>query len=311
MRAQGPLPWIISCSIRLYRWLLRLGPESYRRQYGDLTLQLFQACCWDAYRRRGTRGVLLLWLPLLSDGVAQMLAEQFSQRQRATRLSVSGETVSPRLSERKSSMNSPWQRFHHTVLMPLFGLLTRLRRRLMKPHMCNKPLTHIGSFDESQLPSSDENQLLSSMISSGELLDQHVLRDLLGVAVGEARRMRKDYLGTPHLFLALTRLEGGCTQDALRSLGHSPLQVSSAIRLALGSGKATSDTQISPTRRCKKILQSAERNAITAHATSVDERAIAQAVLSEEDGILRELLTKRGINPSHLIEVILAEPGKC
>src|SRR5215469_3597161 len=303
MRAQGPLPWIISCSIRLYRWLLRLGPESYRRQYGDLTLQLFQACCWDAYRRRGTRGVLLLWLPLLSDGVAQMLAEQFSERQRATRLSVSNETVSPRVSERKSSMNSPWQRFHHTVLIPLLGSLTRFRRRLMKPHMCNTPLTHIGSFDESQL--------LSSMVSSSEMLDQHVLRDLLGLAVGEARRMRKDYLGTPHLFLALTRLEGGCTQDALRSLGHSPLQVSGAIRLALGSGKATSDTQISPTRRCKKILQSAERNAITAHATSVDERAIAQAVLSEEDGILRELLTKRGINPSHLIEVILAEPGKC
>jgi len=235
-----------------------------------------------------------------------MLAEQFSERQRATRLSVSNETVSPRVSERKSSMNSPWQRFNHTVLIPLFGSLTRFRRRLMKPHMCNKPLTHIGSFDESQLPSSDESQLLSSMISSGEMLDQHLLRDLLGLAVGEARRMRKDYLGTPHLFIALTRLEGGCTQDALRSLGHSPEQVSGAIRLALGSGKATSDTQISPTRRCKKILQSAERNAINAHATSVDERAIAQAVLSEEDGVLHELLTKRGINPSHLIEVILA-----
>ena len=303
MRAQEPLPWIINCSIRLYRWVLCLGPESYRRKSGELTLQLFQACCWDAYRRRGTRGVLSLWLPLLSDGVAQMVAEQFSERQRATRPSVSIETVSPRVSERKSSMNSPWQRFHHTVLIPIFGSLTRFRRRLMKPRMCNKPLTHIGSFDESQL--------LSSMVSSSEMLDQHLLRDLLGLAVGEARRMRKDYLGTPHLFIALTRLEGGCTQDALRSLGHSPEQVSGAIRLALGSGKATSDTQISPTRRCKKILQSAERNAINAHATSVDERTIAQAVLSEEDGILHELLTKRGINPSHLIALILAEPGKC
>jgi len=303
MRRHLPLPWIIRCSMRLYRWLLCLGPESYRRQYGELTLQLFQACCWDAYRRRGTRGVLSLWLPLLSDGVAQMVAEQFSERQRATRPSVSIETVSPRVSERKSSMNSPWQRFNHTVLIPIFGSLTRFRRRLMKPLMCNKPLTQIGSFDESQL--------LSSMVSSSEMLDQHLLRDLLGLAVGEARRMRKDYLGTPHLFIALTRLEGGCTQDALRSLGHSPLQVSGAIRRALGSGKATSDTQISPTRRCKKILQSAERNAINAHSTSVDERAIAQAVLSEEDGILRELLTKRGINPSHLIELILAEPGKC
>jgi len=30
--------------------------------------------------------------------------------------------------------------------------------------------------------------------------------------------MHKDYLGTPHLFIALTKLDGGCTQDALRTL---------------------------------------------------------------------------------------------
>ena len=129
MRAQGPLPWIISCSIRLYRWLLRLGPESYRRQYGDLTLQLFQACCWDAYRRRGTRGVLSLWLPLFSDLVAQMVAEQFSELQRAARLTVSVETVSSCVSERRSSMNEQLNRRG----IRLFGSLTRFRRRLMQP----------------------------------------------------------------------------------------------------------------------------------------------------------------------------------
>src|SRR5262249_53556837 len=106
--------------------------------------------------------------------------------------------------------------------------------------------------------------------------------------------------------LALTRLEGGRTQEALRRLGRSPEQVSGAIRLALGSGKATSDTPMVLTRRCRQILQSAERYATHAHSTSVDERAIAQAVLSEEEGVLPELLTKRGINPSHLLELILA-----
>ena len=296
MRTQEPLPWIIRWSLCLYRWLLCLGPDSYRRQYGKLTLQLFQECCEDAYRQRGTWGVLRLWPPLFSDGVREMLAERSSSLQRTARLSVSVETVSSCLSERRSSMNT-WEQLNRRGIR-LFGSLTRFRRRLMQPLMRNRPLMPIGSFEESQL--------LSSMVSSGEMLDQRLLRDLLGLAVGEARRMRKDYLGTPHLFIALTRLEGGRTQDALRSLGRSPEQVSGAIRLALGSGKATSDTPIEPTRRCKKILQSAERNAINAHSTSVDERAIAQAVLSEEDGVLRELLTKRGINPSHLIELILA-----
>jgi hypothetical protein len=300
MRAQEPLPWIIRCSMRPYRWLLCLGPASYRRQYGDLTLQLFEACCWDAYRRRGTRGVLSLWLPLLSDGVVQMVAEQFSELQRATRLPVSVETVSSCSSERKFSMNT-WQQLNQRGIR-LFGSLTRFRRRLMQSLMRNRHPMHISSFDDSQL--------LSSMVSSDETLDQRLLLDLLGLALGEARRVHKDYLGTPHLFIALTRLEGGRTQDALRSLGRSPEQVGGIIRLALGSGKTTSGTPIELTRRCKKILQSAERNAINAHSTSVDERAIAQAVLSEEDGILRELLTKRGINPSRLIELILAEPRK-
>jgi hypothetical protein len=308
MRRHLPLPWILSCSIRLYRWLLCLGPKSYRRQYGNLTLQLFQESCEDAYRQRGPWGVLLLWPPLFSDVVREMLSERSSSRERATRLSVSGETGSSHVSERKSSMNR-WERLNRRGTR-LFGALTRFRRRLMQPLMHKKPLMQSGSFGESPLLFSDESQLLSSVISSGEMLDQRFLRDLLGLAVGEARCMHKEYLGTPHLFIALTRLEGGRTQEALRSLGRSPEQVGGAIRLALGSGKATSASQIVVTRRCKKILQSAERNAIDAHSTSVDERAIAQAVLSEEDGVLPELLTKRGINPSHLIELILAEPGK-
>lgn len=152
----------------------------------------------------------------------------------------------------------------------------------------------------------DESQLMSPLFPSGNMLDRRFLRGVLEFALGEARRMHKDYLGTPHLFIALTKLDGGCTQDALRSLGFSPKQVRDVIRLALGNGKATSDTPILPTRRCKEILQTAERNAISANSRSIDERAIAQAVLSEGDGVTHELLTKLGINPSQLVELILS-----
>jgi ATP-dependent Clp protease ATP-binding subunit ClpA len=151
----------------------------------------------------------------------------------------------------------------------------------------------------------DDSQLMPPMFPSGHILDRRFLRGVLEFALGEARRMHKDYLGTPHLFIALTKLDGGCTQDALRSLGFSPKQVRDVIRLALGSGKATSDTPILPTRRCKEILQTAERNATQANSSSIDERAIAQAVLSEGDGVTHELLTKLGINPTQLIELIM------
>src|SRR5713226_3929530 len=163
---------------------------------------------------------------------------------------------------------------------------------------------------EANLNGLDEEHLIPPIPSSSNALDRRFLQEVLGIALTEARHMHKDYLGTPHLFIALTKLDGGCTQDALRNLSFSPKQVREVIRLALGPGKASTDTPILPTRRCKEILQAAERNAVNAGSTSIDERAIAQAVLSERDGVTHELLTKMGINPSHLIDLILASNAR-
>lgn len=163
---------------------------------------------------------------------------------------------------------------------------------------------------EPRLDMFDDAQIMSPVMHSSSSPDRRFLRSVLELALGEARRMHKDYLGTPHLFIALTKLDGGCTQDALRSLGFSAKQVRDVIRLALGSGKATSDTPILPTRRCKEILQTAERNAVNAGSTAVDERAIAQAVLSEGDGVTYELLTKLGINPTQLIDLIMSSNAR-
>ena len=163
---------------------------------------------------------------------------------------------------------------------------------------------------EPQYDSLEDSQIMASPPASANAPDRRFLRAVLELALGEAKRMHKDYLGTPHLFIALTKLDGGCTQDALRTLGFSSKQVRDVIRLALGSGKATSDQPILPTRRCKEILQTAERNAINSGSTSIDERAIAQAVLSEGDGVTHELLTKLGINPGQLIDLIMSSNAR-
>src|SRR6266516_3692212 len=163
---------------------------------------------------------------------------------------------------------------------------------------------------EPRLDPFDDTHIMAPILPSAGTPDRRFLRAVLELALGEARRMHKDYLGTPHLFIALTKLDGGCTQDALRSLGFSSKQVRDVIRLALGSGKATSDTTILPTRRCKEIFQTAERNAVNAGSTAVDERAIAQAVLGENDGVTHELLMKLGINPSQLIELVMSSSAR-
>src|SRR5438874_3357666 len=164
--------------------------------------------------------------------------------------------------------------------------------------------------NEPRFDAFDDSQMISPILSSSNSLERRFLQEVLGLALAEARRMHKDYLGTPHLFIALTKLDGGCTQDALRTLSFSSKQVRDVVRLALGSGKAASDTPILPTRRCKEILQTAERNALNAGSTMIDERAIAQAVLSEKDGVTYELLTKMGINPAQLIELILGSNAR-
>src|SRR5947209_335213 len=178
-------------------------------------------------------------------------------------------------------------------------------QRLVTASASSKERSNEAHFD-----AFDDSQMISPILSSSNSLERRFLQEVLGLALAEARRMHKDYLGTPHLFIALTKLDGGCTQDALRTLGFSPKQVRDVIRLALGNGKATSDTPILPTRRCKEILQTAERNALSSGSAAIDERAIAQAVLSEGDGVTHELLTKLGINPAQLIELILASNAR-
>jgi hypothetical protein len=70
------MPWMITCSLLLYRWLLTMAPDEFSDAYTGPALQVFRQCCWDAYQERGTCGVLRLWLPTFADALCGILAEQ-------------------------------------------------------------------------------------------------------------------------------------------------------------------------------------------------------------------------------------------
>lgn len=80
-RTTSSSPRIVTCSIRVYRWLLWLGPAEFCRKYAPSILQSFRLCCQDAYQQQGAWGVLCLWLPLFGDVVGGMLAEQLAALQ--------------------------------------------------------------------------------------------------------------------------------------------------------------------------------------------------------------------------------------
>lgn len=73
------LPGIVVFSAWLYHGLFKLGPAAFRHEYATPALQDFRRCCLDAYQKRGTWGVLLLWPLLFGEGIIALLAEHFSE----------------------------------------------------------------------------------------------------------------------------------------------------------------------------------------------------------------------------------------
>ncbi len=75
MKPTMQTPWI-ALSERAYRVLLMLYPAEHRREYGPHMAQVFRDVCRDAYRQRGTCGVLVTWLPVLLDLVITAVEER-------------------------------------------------------------------------------------------------------------------------------------------------------------------------------------------------------------------------------------------
>jgi hypothetical protein len=72
-------PKIIAVSEKIYRKLLRLYPQSYRREFGDLMALLFRDQCRDAWQCGRYAGLLKLWLRTLPDLGKTSFIEQLNQ----------------------------------------------------------------------------------------------------------------------------------------------------------------------------------------------------------------------------------------
>ena len=52
---------MLSVAVRLYALLLLIYPRSFRREYGELMIQLFRDLMKDAMRQRGCLGSIEVW----------------------------------------------------------------------------------------------------------------------------------------------------------------------------------------------------------------------------------------------------------
>jgi ATP-dependent Clp protease ATP-binding subunit ClpA len=118
----------------------------------------------------------------------------------------------------------------------------------------------------------------------------------LHCARAEAQRQNSLILSTPHLFIALTKLDGD-TAAALRAQGQDPKHVRDGLRAALGQGQAQPGTEPKPTARAARNLQRAEELAVAEGASQVEERHLLAAILADdEDSLTLRVLRALGVD---------------
>jgi len=108
------------------------------------------------------------------------------------------------------------------------------------------------------------------------------MQRVITLALAEAQHQHSRILGTPHLFIALTKLDGA-TAAALRAGGHEPKEVRDGLRAALGQGQAPPGTEPQLTARAAANLQQAEALAVQEGTSQVEERHLLAAILQDDD----------------------------
>ena len=76
-------------------------------------------------------------------------------------------------------------------------------------------------------------------------MDPSVITQIMQTAFTEAQYQKYSVLGTPHLFIALTKLDG-ITVSALRAQGQDPKRIRDGLRATLGQGQAAPGNEPEP-----------------------------------------------------------------
>ncbi len=153
----------------------------------------------------------------------------------------------------------------------------------------------------------DGQSSLEGNFSEGSLEYDFDLEQAIGIALMEAKNLRQDFIGTPHLFIGLTKCPGGVTRALLESAGFEPKKVRDTIRYALGYGHAPIDAKILPTQRCARALKNAELNARREGDNLVREKHLLAAILQSGEGLAFEILKKMGADPHQLYQRLMRE----
>jgi ATP-dependent Clp protease ATP-binding subunit ClpC len=128
---------------------------------------------------------------------------------------------------------------------------------------------------------------------------------LLEGAIEEAARLRHNYIGTEHLFNALTRKPGSPTARRLIEEGLEPREFRNLIRREVGAGDDAVSEWPPLTPRTRRVLAMAIYLADDAGDRFVSETQALIAILQEGEGVAARLLIRQGVDLVDWIEQLL------
>ncbi len=130
---------------------------------------------------------------------------------------------------------------------------------------------------------------------------------LLNAALDEAVRLHHNYIGTEHLYNAITKAEGSIASSLLRDSGLDPRIVRNEVRREVGSGDDEVDAQPPLTPRARRVLATALYYADDYSSRVVNDVHIMIALLQDGEGVAVRKLRALGVNTDLWIEKLLME----
>lgn len=128
-------------------------------------------------------------------------------------------------------------------------------------------------------------------------------KHILSSAQQESTKLNHFYLGTEHIFIALTKVKDGITQAVLSHLNIDPKQLRDAIRQTTGMGGGEKHWEGKITPRCKAVLKIAEMEAIQ-RKTQIEERDLLLGILKEGEGIPVRVLQTMKVSIREMIKLV-------
>ena len=151
-------------------------------------------------------------------------------------------------------------------------------------------------------------------MSSSPDIPENELRErsltILSAAADEARRLGHDYIGTEHLFIAISKNKDGHTSLLLQRAGLNPMSVRNSIRREVGSGDGGHLSVLPLTPRSSMVLSLAVFLAEQEGHQETQERHVLLALLQEGEGIAIRKLIELGFDLNHWLQKLLLESAE-